>query len=139
MARWKSLSGREKLSFVKSAMCLTVIKAGLVFLPFSTFRKFFDWFSKSKTKKEISQQEIKQTVWAVASAAHHLPFELLCLPQALATKFLLREVPFLTLEIGVAIDASKTFQAHAWVEKNGSFIIGDWDENISYQRLWVWK
>ena len=139
MARWKALSGGEKISFVSSVICLTIIKAGLVLLPFSTFRKLFAWFTKSQTKNEVSQQKISQTAWAVASAAHHLPFELLCLPQALATKYLLRKVPSLTLEIGVAIDSSKTFQAHAWVEKNGSFVIGDWDENISYQRLWVWK
>ena len=139
MARWKELSESEKVNFVKAVICLTIIKAGLVVLPFSIFRKFFNWSANSKNKKEISQQEIKQVVWAVKSAARHLPFELLCLPQALTAKYILKNVPALTLEIGVAIDSSKTFLAHAWVEQNGTVIIGDWDENVSYQRLWVWK
>lgn len=119
-------------------MTLLMIKTGLTVLPFSTFRKIFHWFSKTNHVDEFSQKKIKQTVWAIESAATHLPFELLCLPRALAAKYLLRKVPSLTLEIGVEINASKAFEAHAWVEKNGTIIIGDWPESVSYQRLWVW-
>ena len=138
-SRWQEISFGEKIAFFKAALSLTVIKLGLVVLPFSTFRKLYHRFSKANKKKEASRQEIDITVWAVKSAAEHLPFELLCLPRALATKYLLRHVPALTLEIGVDITAAKVFEAHAWVEKNGSVIIGDWPETVSYQRLWVWE
>ena len=87
----------------------------------------------------MSQKEIEQTAWAVRSAADHLPLELLCLPRALTTKYLLRNVPSLTLEIGIEINSSRIFEAHAWVERNGSIIIGDWPDTISYKRLWVWE
>jgi hypothetical protein len=137
--RWRALRSEEKLLLFKASASLLLIKAGLLLLPFTTFRKFYNRFTTPKDKLEVSKRYIDTTVWAVKSAADHLPFELLCLPRALATKYLLRHVPALTLEIGVEITAAKVFEAHAWVEKNGSVIIGDWPETVSYQRLWVWE
>ncbi|REA61633.1 lasso peptide biosynthesis B2 protein [Dyadobacter luteus] len=125
--------------FFKASVSLLLIKSGLLLLPFPTFRKVYNRLAKSDKKKDVSGQQIDAAVWAVKSAADHLPVELLCLPRALATKYLLRKVPALTLEIGVEITPAKVFEAHAWVEKNGSVIIGDWPETVSYQRLWVWE
>jgi hypothetical protein len=125
--------------FLKSGICLTLIKIGLTVLPFPVFRNVFRWYTRTGRSEEISQQDIDLTVWAVDTAANLLPMELLCLPRALATKYLLRKMPALTLEIGVEINPAKQFEAHAWVERNGSIIIGSWPESISYQRLWVWK
>ena len=116
-----------------------LIKTGLTILPFGTFRKIFHWFCKTNAVEEAAQQKIDQTVWAVDTAANLLPFDLLCLPRALATKYLLRKVPALTLEIGVEVNPAKQFEAHAWVEKNGAIIIGNWPETVLYQRIWVWN
>ncbi|WP_221393353.1 lasso peptide biosynthesis B2 protein [Dyadobacter sp. NIV53] len=139
LARWRHLSGEEKITFLKAALCLIVVKVSLIILPFSTFRKFFHWFCKTATTQDLSQKKIATTVWAVDTAANLLPFSLLCLPRALTAKYLLRKLPSLTLEIGVEINPSKAFEAHAWVERNGSVIIGDWSGSVSYQRLWVWE
>jgi len=139
LTRWHKLSGNEKIAFLKAVICLFIVKTGLVLLPFSTFRKLFHWLSKSDSVHEVSQLEIDRTVWAVDTAANLLPMNLLCLPRALATKYLLRKIPSLTLEIGVEINPAKAFEAHAWVEKNGLVIIGDWPGSVSYQRLWVWE
>ncbi|MEO6285016.1 MAG: lasso peptide biosynthesis B2 protein [Dyadobacter sp.] len=139
IGKWNSLSGYGKITFLKSVFCLLWIKAGLSLLSFSTFRKFFHKLTGNQTSKEFSQEQIDMTVWAVDTAANLLPLELLCLPRALATKYLLRGAPSLTLEIGVEINPAKKFEAHAWIEKNGTIIIGDWPTSISYQRLWVWE
>lgn len=138
MGKWSSLSGYGKITFLKSVFCLLWIKAGLSLLPFSTFRKFFHKLTSNQGIKEFSQDQIDITVWAVDTAANLLPFELLCLPRALATKYLLRKAPSLTLEIGVEINPAKKFEAHAWIEKNGTIIMGNWPTSVSYQRLWVW-
>ncbi|HEV7378428.1 MAG TPA: lasso peptide biosynthesis B2 protein [Dyadobacter sp.] len=137
--KWNSLRGEERYLFFKAYISLLVIKSGLLVLPFPTFRKLYNRLAASTTKKEVTGDYINATVWAIKSAASHSPVEMLCLPRALAAKYLLRKVPALTLEIGVEINAAKTFEAHAWVEKNGSIIIGDWPETVSYQRLWVWE
>lgn len=139
LSTWRSISWHAKIKFFHAIASLITIKTGLTILPFSTFRRLYYWLANSGKSKNISASEIKETVWAVDTAANLLPFELLCLPRALATKYLLRKVPALSLEIGIEINPAKAFEAHAWVEKEGEILIGDWSESISYQRLWVWK
>lgn len=137
--KWQNLSGYAKLSFLHAAGTLLLVKTGLTVLPFQTFRRLFHWITDTKTIQEMSSIKIEETVKAVNMAANVLPFELLCLPRALATKYLLRKVPSLSLEIGIEINPHKAFEAHAWVEKEGKIIIGDWSGSVSYQRLWVWE
>jgi len=137
--KWQSLSWYSKIRFVNAMVILVIIKIGLTILPFSAFRRFFYFICKTVTYKEVSVKDIEETVWAVDTAANLLPLELLCLPRALATKYLLRKVPSLSLEIGIEINPAKAFEAHAWVEKGGEIIIGDWSGSVSYQRLWIWE
>lgn len=139
MSSWTRLSLREKWIFCRAAFSLLWIKTGLFFLPFATFRKFYHWLTSSPVSGEMPEKEIQEIVWAVNTAANVLPVQLLCLPRALATKFLMRKASSVTLEIGIEINPGKAFEAHAWVEKNGRIIIGDWSDSISYQRLWVWQ
>ncbi|MCF0057322.1 lasso peptide biosynthesis B2 protein [Dyadobacter sp. CY356] len=139
LKKWGSISGSAKLKILRAGMVLLFLKAGLTVLSFSTFRRLFYRFSRSERYNEMTAEEIEENVWAVNTAANVLPIELLCLPRALATKYLLRHVPALSLEIGVEINPAKAFEAHAWVEKEGEIIIGDWSDSVSYQRLWVWE
>ncbi len=86
-----------------------------------------------------SDQYIELTAWAVRTAAHVLPVSLTCLPQALAVKYLLRNYSNLPLNIGVQQSAAEGFEAHAWVERAGRIIIGEWPEGKTYRALWVWE
>lgn len=125
--------------FLRAACSLLWIKAGLSLLPFKVFRKWYYRLSKPGRVEQVSPDQMQRTVWAVDTAANLLPFELLCLPRALATKYLLRNTPALTLEIGIEINPAKQFEAHAWVEQNGNIIIGRWPDTVSYKRIWVWE
>lgn len=133
------MSGPEKWIFLRAVWCLLWIKAGLLLLPFTVFRKWYHRVSRPGRVREAAKETMERTVWAVDTAANLLPFELLCLPRALATKYLLRNSPALTLEIGIEINPAKQFEAHAWVEQNGNIIIGRWPDTVSYKRLWVWE
>lgn len=139
IGKWRSLSGPEKGIFLRAVWCLLWIKAGLSLLPFPVFKKWYHRISRPRRIQDAGQETMKRTVWAVDTAANLLPFELLCLPRALATKYLLRNSPALTLEIGIEINPAKQFEAHAWVEQNGNIIIGRWPDTVSYKRLWVWE
>lgn len=123
----------------RATFALLLIKLGLWTLPFGTFRKLYDRFSRAKELRNYSEQDLENITWAVRTAAYILPVRLLCLPQALAVKYLLRHAPDLPLHIGVQHGPNDHFQAHAWVEKDGRPIIGEWPEQISYQPLWVWQ
>jgi hypothetical protein len=139
IGKWRSLSGPEKWIFLRAAWCLLWIKAGLRLLPFALFKKWYHRLSRPGRIQQAAPETMERTVWAVDTAANLLPFELLCLPRALATKYLLRNSPALTLEIGIEINPAKQFEAHAWVEQNGNIIIGRWPDTVSYKRLWVWE
>jgi hypothetical protein len=139
LSKWNSISGSAKIKLLHAAAVLVLVKTGLAILPFSTFRRLFHWVSRSGTNQDLTSLQIEQTVWAVNTAANVLPLLLLCLPRALATKYMLRKVPCLSLEIGIEVNPDKAFEAHAWVEKGGEIIIGDWSDSVSYQRLWIWK
>jgi len=139
VGKWRNLSGPEKRIFLRAGWCLIWIKAGLLLLPFPLFRKWYHRASRPSRIENTPPESVKRAVWAVDTAANLLPFELLCLPRALATKYLLRNAPALTLEIGIEINPAKQFEAHAWVEQNGNIIIGRWPDTVSYKRLWVWE
>ncbi len=127
------------LALVWAAGILLCVKAGLVLLPFRTFRRIFGKLTIPAYRIQYSQAFIADQIWAVRTAAHWLPVSLLCLPQALALKFLLRKEEELSLHIGVQIQASAEFEAHAWVEKSGKIIIGEWPEKTTYKPIWVWE
>jgi hypothetical protein len=124
---------------MRAMFILIWIKAGLFALQFSHFKMLYRWLSTTKKTHHFSESKINQIKEAVTMAANGLPISLLCLPRALATKYMMRGVPETTLEIGVDINPQDGFQAHAWVEHKNKIIIGDWSDSISYQRLWIWE
>jgi hypothetical protein len=70
---------------------------------------------------------IAQLVWAVRFASIYVPNPT-CLTQALAGQVLLERYGYPTrLVIGVAPDdkGKAPFQAHAWLESNGTVVIGE--------------
>jgi hypothetical protein len=67
---------------------------------------------------------------AVTRASNYVP-KATCLTQALTVQALLRrEGLSADLHIGVAKDEKGQFQAHAWLENNGTIIIGDCELQI---------
>ncbi|WP_109674116.1 lasso peptide biosynthesis B2 protein [Dyadobacter jejuensis] len=137
--KWKDLSTFGKWYLLKAGVTLLVIKAGLTFLPFQTFRSRYSRYTRGTAPERLTQEQIKEVARSINIMADHLPFQLLCLPRALAAKYLLRNEPGLVLQIGVELDRVDSFEAHAWVERAGEIIIGDWNETIRYQRLWSWE
>ncbi len=136
--RWKTLTGDQKRAFLRASVLLSVIGLGLRILPFSRFRKWYHRLASSSVSRETEAEELERVSWAVRTAAHHLPFTLLCLPQALTLKYMLRHEAGLNLHIGVQKDAVQGFMAHAWVEKDSRTIIGDLPE-MNFQPLWIWN
>ena len=61
--------------------------------------------------------------WAIGSAARHLPWKPVCLPQALTAQWMLRRrgIPS-TLYLG--IDPSDSYEAHAWVRAGRIIVTG---------------
>lgn len=137
--KFSSLSFRERLTWLQAACCLVFIALGLKLLPFGQFKRVYAQLTSVRKTTSYPLSRMKEVAWAVRSAANHMPFRLLCLPQALALKFILRKSDSMVLHIGVGNGAGNEFLAHAWVEYKGEIIIGDWPENIVYNPIWVWE
>ena len=134
--RWLGLNSGERIAWLRAAFTLCVIGLGLKILPFASFRQWYLKFSRWFAGKPLNDEQIRTISWAVQSAAHILPFRLLCLPQSLAVKFLLGKTDDVVLHLGVNKE-TKGFEFHAWVEKGGNTIIGELPK--TFQRLGVWK
>lgn len=137
--KWRSLTAKEKLAWLKAAFCLFCIGTALKVLTFSMFRSLYGKLARGSGKNVMLQEEVELITWAVRSAASHLPITLLCLPQALAVKFLLRNAATIELHIGVAATPEQTFMAHAWVEWEGKIIIGESTDGLVYKPIWHWE
>lgn len=78
----------------------------------------------------------RRVLWAVDAAARRLLPRKPCLTQALVARWLLARhgIPS-TMRIGVAYDARRRLQAHAWLEQEGRVILGGADSPLKYTPL----
>ncbi len=72
-----------------------------------------------------SRHSADRIAWAVRVAGRRVPFGHNCLVQALTACLLLRRHGHrAALRVGVARDAQARFTAHAWVECDGTVLVG---------------
>ena len=75
--------------------------------------------------KPQQREQVKLISWAVQSAAMHVPWQAVCLPQAMAAKIMLRRrsIPSV-LYLGMRKGDTNPYHAHAWVQAGGEAITG---------------
>lgn len=83
---------------------------------------------KTESPSEISPADRALALrisWAVQSAAAHVPLGFVCLPQAMAAKWMLRRRHLAsTLYLGVARPDEVKFTAHAWLRAGDKILTG---------------
>lgn len=128
---------------VKKFICLPLRAKGMwleavFFLGLARFRvariPFRQWSSKlgehmaavPAVELTDAQKEVLELIsWAVLSAAHHVPWQAVCLPQAMAVKAMLRrrQIPGV-LYLGMRKGDTHAFDAHAWVKVGDTAVSG---------------
>lgn len=136
LKRILSLSLTDYQRLWQAAWVVLTIKIALHWLPFDTFRRYFDRLCASTHRHIYPQNTYDQLAWAIRAISTRWPWRAMCLPQALAFRYILRHDTSLRLQIGVNKDVQGQFQAHAWVEKDAQILIGDTPE--VFQKLWTW-
>ena len=119
----------EEIALLLSVFTLVWrIRLGLWILPFPTLRKLVAR-AVIKGVKRVGKQPpkdqfcIAQLKWAVQAASSYVP-QATCLTQAFTMQILMSRYGYESLvHIGVA-KAGEKFEAHAWVESQGTVIIG---------------
>ncbi|MEN9573670.1 MAG: hypothetical protein RL514_1525 [Verrucomicrobiota bacterium] len=77
------------------------------------------------TLTETERQLALRVSWAVQSVAAHVPLGFVCLPQAMAAKWMLRRRRLAsTLYLGVARPDETKFTAHAWLRAGDKILTG---------------
>jgi Transglutaminase-like superfamily len=131
LSKFLSLPAADRGLLVKGMLWVWMVRIVLWLLPFRLVRQLLaglaDEFGGSQTRGPIF---LDRVVWAVMVASRYTPAAT-CLTQALATKVLLsRNGYHAVVRIGVARSEAGEFQAHAWVESNGSVVIGGSESSL---------
>lgn len=128
-AKWRRRNGIERALLVEAFMLLCLARLAVFALPFR-------WLAVSlgRRMKETSTQidpidlRYAQVVGqAVCSAANYTPWKSVCLPQAVAAQWMLKQHRVAgTVYLGVAKDESKPekLAAHAWLRCGNMIITG---------------
>ncbi len=131
------LSFHDRRLLVAAAFFLTVVKLGLLLLPFQRLRNLMARFlgpsPRSHGKDHTSVEEV---AWAVSVTSRHIPGTGSCLPMALATHGLLTRFGLpADLRIGVRRNIDGVFKAHAWVESRKGVLICDLENLAQFTPL----
>jgi hypothetical protein len=134
------LTVTERKIIVKAFFLLTIIRLGMWLVPFRTLQKtLWRLYPCPVTAKVPSPspellQSAKKISWAVKAVSRYVP-SATCLVQALTLQCLLsQEGIYSDLAIGIARRDESGIAAHAWLEVDGTVIIGG-EERDRFTRL----
>jgi hypothetical protein len=118
------LARRDRVLLVRAGLLMSAVRLGLWTLSFATVRSLLIRLGGSRVA-DMQTTNAARIVWAVETVGRHMPMIGTCLIQALAAHVLLARAGFESnLGIGVTRRDGGEFTAHAWLEREGTFIIG---------------
>ena len=131
------LTPQERSLLLRAVILVATVRVSLWTMPFRAVRKLL---AKSPaTSVKLAAIPVKRLSWAVQAAARRIPAAS-CLTQAFALQHLLARAGHIAeLHIGVAKDAARGFQSHAWVEYRGQILLGDNGELEHYSPILALK
>ncbi len=123
--KFLKLTVADRWLLLQAFFLLAVIQLGLHALPFLKVRRLLDrCVSLPRVLPWLQRPAAERIPWAIQVARCYLT-NATCLPQALATHFLLRRNGYpADLKIGAAKNAQGTLEAHAWVVSEQKIVIG---------------
>jgi hypothetical protein len=122
------LSRHQRHLLFNTVVLLAAVRLGMRLLPFQRLRRVLTKVSRRPgTPPAVPAPNSEaQVVWAITAAGRLLPGTSTCLARALTALVLLeRRGDRADLRIGVARVDAGPLEAHAWLEKNGSVILGE--------------
>lgn len=118
----RSLAWRDRAMVAEAALVLSAARVTVGLLP---YRRLRPWLTASggPASDALVAYRVRR---AVTLASRNLPFELVCLPQAMAAKLMLARRGFgSSLIVGAGRGDDDTVFLHAWLESGGTIVVGD--------------
>ena len=128
LRKFLGLAPRQRWLLIKAAALLATVRLSLWLLPFPTARALFDGMARRSRRLAADPIPVVELAGAVEVASRFVPWAHHCLTKALAGRiFLIRHGHPAEVRFGVAREAKEDFLAHAWLESEGSVVIGGSD------------
>ena len=122
LATFRRLTWAERRLVLEATICLAAARIAVLTVP---FRIIVRWVSRSPENSACDDLLRRQVAWAIDVAAKNVPWNAVCLPQAMAAKAMLaRRGCGSTFHLGAGFDENGKFVAHAWLAANGEIIVG---------------
>jgi hypothetical protein len=136
LLRLLRLSRSDCLLLIKTFIWLGLIRLGLWILPFKVLLEYLSKASQPDYTTSNSSIKLHKIIWAVDVNSRYMPGYTKCLARALTTQVLLTQQGYASdLRIGVAKHESGHLQAHAWIEYQGTVVIGNLEDLSRFSPL----
>ena len=120
---FRRLRAADPLLVAEAAVCLGVARALVLTVRFG---RLTPWLSRAPESAGFDADLARRVCGAVTIAARNVPWKAVCLPQAMAAKFMLgRRGCGSSFHLGAGFDQQREMFAHAWLESGGKIVIGD--------------
>src|SRR5487761_217444 len=134
LLRFGPVDNRRRALLVEAAAYLVAARLALIFISFPRLARRLGNFvppthihvARSQTAPSPDQTRLAEDIgWAVTRAARYVPFEAVCLPQAMAARVMLkRRGVRCVMHFGAAKGDGKPLVAHAWLDAAGVEVTG---------------
>jgi hypothetical protein len=147
--RYRALPPTDRLLLREALTLLTVVRCGLVVLPFSALRRMLHGYATpggdphalrvAVERRAVERNVPARVAWAMGALSRRAPGPTTCLAQALVADALLRrrgERSALRIGVRKRADAAPgPITAHAWVESGDLIVVGRLDDLSEYSVL----
>jgi hypothetical protein len=121
--RLLAMTNHQRLLLVEAVLLLGVARLVLVTVPFA---RIAPWLQRAPDSPEPDTVTVLDVRQAVTVAARNVPWNAVCLPQAMAAKAMLaRRGQGSALHLGAGKAEAGGLMAHAWLVAGGEIVVGE--------------
>jgi len=133
LRRFAALAPADRRLVLAAAAWFTLLRIALRIVPLS---RLLHWCEQRHRHHAIAARpDPERIAWATRTVARRLAPPASCLPQALTAQVLLGGAGRAsTLRFGARLDHASSFGAHAWLECDGRWIVGE-EQAGAFQEL----
>lgn len=117
-----AMPGADRMLLLEATATLAVARIIVLTVP---FRFLAGWLSRAPDRVPGNDALLKQVRKAITIAARNVPWNAVCLPQAMAAKAMLaRRGCGSAFHLGAAFDPNGKLIAHAWLTVGETIVVG---------------
>lgn len=116
------MTGSERLLLCEAVLFLAGARLAVSFVG---FRRLATWLAYCPETVDCDQELVSRVGRLLTIAARNVPWNAVCLPQALAAKAMLaRRGCGSSAHFGATLDSQGKMAAHAWLVAGGTIVVG---------------